>query len=238
MGTQRQKTTDGVTLPWRWLAQVPDHTGSTDDGPVAMSGWLGPRQDVTRGHVARFSAYRFSNGLESAALCVVALLLAGCSKLPELPDLSGTHIPGVYRIDIQQGNVLKRESLAQIEPGMSKRKIRFLLGTPAVTDLFHADRWDYIYTHSREGDESGRRHVSLYFEDDTLVRTDGLDELLAAANTETEPAPVLVDVPKGRSDGSIFGRFTRRQSSISDEDSAPIGLTPDDPRVDPNLDGR
>ncbi|MEM7253237.1 MAG: outer membrane protein assembly factor BamE [Pseudomonadota bacterium] len=170
-------------------------------------------------------------------IAIGALFTVGCSKLPSLPDLSGTKIPGVYRIDIQQGNVLAQENLAQIETGLSKRKVRFLLGTPAVNDLFNADRWDYIYTFSKRGGPVEKRHLAMRFEDDTLIEVNGLNELLAELQDTPTRETVVVDVPKGRSDGSIFGRLTRplrgSDRSISDSDSAAIALTPDDPRLDP-----
>ena len=56
-------------------------------------------------------------------------------------------IPGVtpYRIEIQQGNYVSQDMVAQLKPGMTKEQVRFVLGTPLVTDIFHADRWDYVY---------------------------------------------------------------------------------------------
>ncbi|RME33385.1 MAG: outer membrane protein assembly factor BamE, partial [Gammaproteobacteria bacterium] len=87
---------------------------------------------------------------------------------------SPTEIPWVYRIDVQQGNVVTQEMLAQLRPGMDKRKVRYIMGTPLVIDTFHQDRWDYIYSY-RGGRSWTReqRRVSLYFEDDRLVRVEG-----------------------------------------------------------------
>lgn len=50
-----------------------------------------------------------------------------------------------YRIDVQQGNVLTQEVVGQLKPGMSKDQVRYLLGTPLLADMFHSNRWDYVY---------------------------------------------------------------------------------------------
>jgi len=105
------------------------------------------------------------------------LLLAGCSleRIPVLEDLpSPAELPWVYRIDVQQGNVVTQEMLDRLKRGMDKRKVRFIMGTPLVTDTFHQDRWDYIYTF-RKGTRWTReqRRISLYFEDGKLARIEG-----------------------------------------------------------------
>jgi outer membrane protein assembly factor BamE len=85
----------------------------------------------------------------------VALALAGC----------------VYRIDIQQGNLLKDEDIGQVEVGMTRSQVQFLLGTPMVADSFHRDRWDYAYYLQRGRDrEATRRWLVVYFENDRVAR--------------------------------------------------------------------
>ena len=75
----------------------------------------------------------------------------------------------VYRASISQGNLVKEEDLAQLEVGMTKSQVRFLLGTPMVDDPFNQDRWDYIY-YLKLGrrDAAFKRWVSVYFEDDVV----------------------------------------------------------------------
>ncbi|MFY9510634.1 MAG: outer membrane protein assembly factor BamE, partial [Rubrivivax sp.] len=91
------------------------------------------------------------------------LLLGGCaSSLQSTDDFLGVITP--YRIDIVQGNVVTKEQLALLKPGMSRNQVRDLLGTPLVTDPFHADRWDYIFTIRRPGTELQRRSVVVRFE--------------------------------------------------------------------------
>lgn len=77
----------------------------------------------------------------------------------------------VYRQDIQQGNLLDREQIDQLEVGMTRSQVRFLLGTPMVIDSFNSSRWDYIYSlqrgHSRKVE---KRHLIVWFEGDNVTR--------------------------------------------------------------------
>jgi outer membrane protein assembly factor BamE len=77
----------------------------------------------------------------------------------------------VYRMDIQQGNLLDVEQVEQLEVGMTRSQVRFLLGTPMVIDSFDANRWDYVYSlrrgHSRQ---VTRRHLIVWFDGDKVAR--------------------------------------------------------------------
>ncbi|MDJ0740528.1 MAG: outer membrane protein assembly factor BamE [Gammaproteobacteria bacterium] len=130
---------------------------------------------------------------------------AGCSTFGEgLKSLGGvtTVIPNaldrtelVYKPDIQQGNVVSQEQVNELQPGMTKRQVRFLLGTPMLTDVFHADRWDYAYTLGRGSTPSEQRRVTVYFEQDRLVRIAG--DMRPQPESEREPPKqeVVVSVP-------------------------------------------
>ena len=72
-------------------------------------------------------------------LCAVVSLLAACS--------SPTGYINAYKIDIQQGNVLTQEMVAQLKPGQTREQVRYILGTPLLTDIFHQQRWDYVYSY-------------------------------------------------------------------------------------------
>ena len=76
----------------------------------------------------------------------------------------------VYRAPISQGNLIKQEDLDQVETGMTKTQVRFLLGTPMIDDPFSRDRWDYVY-YLRIGrqDAGQKRWVSVYFEDEKVT---------------------------------------------------------------------
>ena len=91
---------------------------------------------------------------------VAAILLAGCS------------VPGVYRINIQQGNQITQEMVDQLKPGMTEKQVRFVLGTPLIVDSFHPNRWDYVYRMDKPNEALVTKQLSLFFEDGSLQRFD------------------------------------------------------------------
>jgi outer membrane protein assembly factor BamE len=85
-------------------------------------------------------------------------------------------IPGVtpYRIEIQQGNYLAPDQVALLKTGMTKDQVRNLLGTPLLTDIFHASRWDYVYWREQADGKREQRKLIIYFDaDDKLTRYEG-----------------------------------------------------------------
>ena len=78
-----------------------------------------------------------------------------------------------YRPDIQQGNFISREMMAQIKEGQSRDQVKFILGTPLLMDAFHADRWDYPFYLARGNGELTAARVSIYFKDNVVSRFDG-----------------------------------------------------------------
>jgi outer membrane protein assembly factor BamE len=81
--------------------------------------------------------------------------------------------PGVYKIDVEQGNIVTQEMTDQLKPGMTRRQVRFILGTPLVEDTFHPDRWDYLYVLRNGPDVLDEARISVVFEGDTLVTVSG-----------------------------------------------------------------
>lgn len=69
-----------------------------------------------------------------------------------------------YRTTIQQGNFVSKEMLAQVKQGMTREQVRFLLGTPLLTDMFHSDRWDYMFRLLKPNGELTTSRVTVYFE--------------------------------------------------------------------------
>ena len=87
---------------------------------------------------------------------ITTLLLGACS---------------IHRLDVQQGNLIEPEQLEKLKVGMDKNQARFVLGSPMVTDLFHDNRWDYVYSRRREGELNTEiKRVSLFFENDVVAR--------------------------------------------------------------------
>lgn len=78
-----------------------------------------------------------------------------------------------YRPDIQQGNFVSQEMLAQLKVGQTREQVMFILGTPLLTDIFHADRWDYPFYLARGDGELTSSRVSVYFKDNKVEKFDG-----------------------------------------------------------------
>lgn len=79
----------------------------------------------------------------------------------------------VYRMDIQQGNLLEEDAVNQVEVGMSRSAVQFLLGTPMVADSFHQDRWDYpYYLRLGRSNDAVQTWIVVYFEDDQVARVE------------------------------------------------------------------
>ena len=100
------------------------------------------------------------------SVLITVLLLSACG-VPRIPGITP------YKPEIQQGNYLSQELLSQVKAGMTREQIRFLLGTPLLTDIFHADRWDYVYWREAQDGKREQRKVALFFEDNKLTRMEG-----------------------------------------------------------------
>lgn len=116
--------------------------------------------------------------------CAVLFLCAGCNI--------------IYKQNIQQGNALEQDDLNQLELGMTKSQVSFLLGTPAIRDPFHQDRWDYLSSFSRRGGDPVRRLVTLEFENGALVSMTGARE---GEGTEELPADGAHPLASATADG-------------------------------------
>ena len=89
------------------------------------------------------------------SLCLAALLtLAGCS------------VPGVYKVDVQQGNVITQDMVDQLRPGMTTQQVRFIMGTPLISDTFNPRRWDYLYSMEPDRQERRQERLSLVFDEE------------------------------------------------------------------------
>lgn len=115
-----------------------------------------------------------------SALVLLATLTCGC----------------VYRMDIQQGNYLEGKTVDQLQVGMTRSQVRYLLGTPMVPDLFDKDRWDYLYyfQHGRLR-KPQQRHVIVYFKDDK-VSTFERDNVPNAAPTAPDQGAPIEKFPR------------------------------------------
>jgi outer membrane protein assembly factor BamE len=104
----------------------------------------------------------------AACALVVVATLSACSYVPTFVT--------PYKIDIVQGNVVTREQVQALKPGMSRPEVRDILGSPLLASVFHADRWDYVFTFRRQGQEPQQRKLAVFFKGEALERFEG-DEL-------------------------------------------------------------
>jgi outer membrane protein assembly factor BamE len=105
--------------------------------------------------------------MTAAVLAACGLAGAGCSS-QQADRVFGAITP--YRVDVMQGNVVTKELVAKVKPGMTREQVRDVLGSPLLTSAFHAERWDYVFTMRRQGTEPQRRSVVAYFKADVLER--------------------------------------------------------------------
>lgn len=110
-------------------------------------------------------------------LIFIALLLASCSGLKP------------YKMDIHQGNFVTAEMRDKLKLGMSKQQVRYVLGTPMISDIFHGNRWDYLYRFEHGGKVIEKQRLTLDFEGDKLQRID--DDQLASNLLKDGVVPVL-----------------------------------------------
>lgn len=113
---------------------------------------------------------------EKAIVVYRTRLIIGLSLLLSTVTLSGCSgigFPGAYLINIDQGNIVEQDMVDQLKPDMTRRQVRFLLGTPIIEDTFNNDRWDYVRVVRRGNDTLLRRRLTVVFEDDVLVDVEG-----------------------------------------------------------------
>ncbi len=107
----------------------------------------------------------------------LALALTACESLQTSENFLGVVTP--YRVEVVQGNVVTKEQIDAVKPGLSRQQVRDILGSPLLTDVFHADRWDYVFIIRRQGAEQQARRVVAMFEGDKLKSVDGGADLPA-----------------------------------------------------------
>lgn len=97
-------------------------------------------------------------------LALPLLTLTGCSNL---------EFPWVYKLSIDQGNIITQEMVNKLEPGMTRSQVQFVMGSPLIADSFHENRWDYIYTLLDPKGKRTEQQLTVFFIDDKLSRLSG-----------------------------------------------------------------
>ncbi len=106
-------------------------------------------------------------------------------------QLTACVFPGVYRIDIPQGNTVNQEMLDQLKLGMSPAQVRFVLGTPLITDPFNLNRWDYFYSIRKHDQEFQQQLITIYFKNNRLEKIEG--ELYQPPNKTNDDPNEAID---------------------------------------------
>ncbi|MDM0014015.1 outer membrane protein assembly factor BamE [Variovorax sp. J22P168] len=112
-------------------------------------------------------SWPFAGVAIAASLCLGACSSVGDSARGALSTVTP------YKVEVVQGNFVSKEQVEQLKPGMTRQQAREILGTSLLTDVFHKDRWDYVFTIRRQGVEAQQRRLTLYFNGETLERFDG-----------------------------------------------------------------
>jgi outer membrane protein assembly factor BamE len=149
---------------------------------------------------------------------LVLLLLAGCSSIPSV----------LYKIEIQQGNVITQDMVDKLKPGMSRSQVRFALGSPLISDPFHDNRWDYVYRLEQKGRLVEQRKLTVFFEGDNLVRIDGT----FSPSIAFAPAPPVEPASPAEEFRSVAREGGGASSPIvSESERAAPGLAPTTPQA-------
>ena len=126
-----------------------------------------------------------------ARVVLLATAISGCSSVPRIVN--------EYKIDVQQGNVLTQDMVSQLKPGLSKDQVRFILGTPVLMDMFHANRWDYVYRLQKgsTGVAETRKFSVFFGADGKLSSVSGDVTAAQAADTAAVPESKLREIDLG-----------------------------------------
>jgi outer membrane protein assembly factor BamE len=159
--------------------------------------------------------------------------LGGCSSF----DGASSRIVGIvspYRADIVQGNVVTREQLAVLKPGMQRAQVRDILGTALLVSVFHADRWDYVFTLKQQGAQPQARKLTVFFKDGVLERTEA-DELPSEAEfVATIKAPKPSNTPASlEASEDALKKYPLPTKSAAALSAAPGGVPVDYPPLEP-----
>jgi outer membrane protein assembly factor BamE len=154
-------------------------------------------------YYAAVSLFGNTTGLRMKKLLIITTCIASLSTTA----CSGIHL--VHKIDVQQGNVITQDEVNLLEPGMNRRQVQFIMGSPMIADVFHQDRWDYIYRMQPGYGEVVEERITLYFKDDELSSTSGTlhpDESGKADTARPKQVTVVVP-PEERVEPGIFNKL-------------------------------
>jgi len=148
-------------------------------------------------------------------LISILSLSISCSYLPSLP----------YKIDIQQGNVVTEEMVEKLRLGMTRSQVRFVLGSPLITDVFHNNRWDYVYSLAPSGRLSEKHRLSIFFDGDLLTHIEG-DFKLPDISVNDQFSPLSTPTEENESVEKKDENLDEEQSKAKKNDKSESSSTP------------
>jgi outer membrane protein assembly factor BamE len=133
-------------------------------------------------------------------ILLASLTLVSCSTIMN-------YIPGVYTIDIQQGNIIEQSMVDQLRPGMNKRQVLYIMGSPMLNNVFHKNRWEYLYSNQPSGEDRVQKQISLFFENDQItgIQGDFRPSTVPVIKTSSE---TTIDVPKRDLEKTLWEKIT------------------------------
>lgn len=137
---------------------------------------------------------------------VVSMILPSCGTINS-SILSADNIPGVYSLAIHQGNIIDQKMIDKLRPKMTKRQVLYIMGSSMLIDVFHQQRWDYIYSAQPSGEPRTQKRIALFFDGDQLAGIQG--DYKPVASLATEQLSQTIEVPKRNLDITWWGKFRR-----------------------------
>lgn len=159
---------------------------------------------------------------------MAGLTLTSCSTVLN-------NLPGVYTLEIQQGNIVDQNMINQLRPNMDKRQVLYIMGSPMLVDFFHKNRWDYVYSIKPSGEDAVEKKAFLVFK----TKEDGTDRLVGMyGDFKPSNLPVVkpseeqvIDLPKREVDHTLWEMITGLFGFEGTDDSSTPKNTPK-PQVD------
>lgn len=153
-----------------------------------------------------------------AAVAIIAATVAACGSV----DRTGRAFWQPYRPNVQQGNWVTQQQISLLRPGMTREQVRFALGTPTLTPVFHSDRWEYPYFLKPGYGDTQERRFTVFFENDVLVRWEGDEQPRVQPFQDPDQAPAQDDLPQqapltGSAPGAMPEQDATSQSQAGEE---------------------
>ncbi len=126
-------------------------------------------------------------------------MLTACSTIMN-------NLPGVYTLDIQQGNKIDQDMINQLRPNMTKRQVLYIMGSPMLMDVFHNKRWDFLYSVHVDHELEQKKQVTLFFEGDFLAGIEG--DYKPNINAPKVVKETIIEAPKRDLDLTLWEKIT------------------------------